>query len=92
MAAPVPKWVGVGQLKDKRENIYEPKDHQETTREQRGNHTGRKGRVDGPDLRFTWDDREPARLVDMAYIIGDFTDILPGIVLSHIGEGEDLHV
>lgn len=42
--------------------------------------------------RVTWDDSEPARLAGVAYIIGDETDILPGVVLRHVGEGENLHV
>lgn len=40
----------------------------------------------------TWDDIQPARLAGLAYIIGDFTDILSSIVLCHVVEGEDLHV
>lgn len=40
----------------------------------------------------TWDDSEPARLVGLSYIIGDFTGILSGIVLRHVVEGEHLHV
>lgn len=40
----------------------------------------------------TWDDSQPARLAGLAYIIGDFTDILSGVLLRHVVEGEDLHV
>lgn len=40
----------------------------------------------------TWDDGQPARLVDRPYIIGDFTGILSGIFLGHVGECEHLHV
>lgn len=40
----------------------------------------------------TWDDSQPTRLAGLAYIIGDFTDILSGIIIRHVVEGEDLHV
>lgn len=46
----------------------------------------------GQVSRVTWDDSQPARLAGLAYIIGDFTDILPSIVLGHIVESEHLHV
>lgn len=52
---------------------------------------GREGRW-GQVSRVTWDDSEPARLAGLTYIIGDFTDILSGIVLRHVGEGEHLNV
>lgn len=35
----------------------------------------------------TWDDSQPARLAGLAYIIGDFTDILSGVFLRHVVEG-----
>lgn len=46
----------------------------------------------GQVSRVTWDDSQPARLAGLAYIIGDFTDILSSIVLRHVVEGEHLHV
>lgn len=73
-----------------------PRDHQHSTAGQgpsSGNHTrggGESGWV-GVSV-VTWDDREPARLVGCAYIIGDFTGILSSVLLGHVGEGEHLHV
>lgn len=40
----------------------------------------------------TWDDSQPAWLVGLAYIIGDFTDILSSILLSHVGEEKHLDI
>lgn len=82
------------------EKTCEPKDHQETTsmttttqqvRDEAQETTPGGGRVCGVSV-VTWDDSQPARLAGLAYIIGDFTDILSGIVLRHVVEGEDLHV
>lgn len=82
------------------EKACEPQDHQETTSRTTtagqgrspGNHTRGRGRRWGQVSMVTWDDGQPAGLVSLAYIIGDFTDILSSIVLRHVGEGEHLHV
>lgn len=84
------------------EKVCEPQDHQETTsrtttaqqvrdRAQETTPGGREGRW-AQVSRVTWDDSQPARLAGLAYIIGDFTDILSSIFLGHVGEGEHLHV
>lgn len=91
-----------------RERGCEPQEHQETTRRTTRRTTTAQqvrdraqettpgaggGREVGSQVsKVTWDDCEPARLVGLAYIIGDFTDILSSVRLRHVGEGEHLHV
>lgn len=84
------------------EKASEFQDHQETTSRTITSQQVRDGtqettpgegaRTWGQVSVVTWDDIQPARLAGLAYIIGDFTDILSSIFLRHVVEGEDLHV
>lgn len=83
------------------EKVCEPQDHQETTSRtttaqqvrDEAQETTPEGEEEVSQVSgVTWDDSQPARLAGLAYIIGDFTDILSSIFLCHVGEGEHLHI